>query len=99
MCARSGLNFRWNGRAASAVPLASTVLARRSPKRYADRDWWPTPMTEYQTYDIWIKALGALVVLIGVLVELVKYFDTKRKKFNVRQEKYQTRFSTPACSI
>lgn len=29
-------NFRWNGRAISAVPLLSVVLARRSPRRYAE---------------------------------------------------------------
>jgi hypothetical protein len=27
-------NYKWNGRAASAVPSATIVLARRSPKRY-----------------------------------------------------------------
>lgn len=30
-------NFRWNGRAGSAVPSMNIVLARRSPQRWASQ--------------------------------------------------------------
>jgi hypothetical protein len=30
-------NFRWNGRAACAVPYQPSVLARRSPRRWASQ--------------------------------------------------------------
>ena len=60
-------------------------------------------MSEYETYDILIKAVGALVVLIGVPLGLVKYFDTKRKEFYARfwdkRLEYYLRASKAASSI